>query len=523
MKLPYLQTASNTRSRQDSFGGYNHTLGAVNGEIYDMKNLTSDYYPLLASRPKRKTLANISNPHGLYACDSLYYVAGTTLYKDGVSVGSVEASDKRFAALGERVIIFPDKKIYEPSSGQLKSLESKWSGGSITFRNGTYAGEDADANTIYVSGVTWSNYFSVGDAVTISGCTTKTENNKTPIIREISGNELRFYENTFTLPTDATTYTESGTMKIERTVPDLDYICTNENRVWGCKGDEIWASKLGDPYNWNVYDGVSTDSFMVESGTPGDFTACISFLGYPVFFKEDKILKVYGSYPSNYQTSASATLGVMSGCDKSVAVAGETLYYMSRSGIVAYGGGIPQSINTPFGSEKYTSAVGGSDGVKYYISMKDSSNNYSLFAFDTTRQMWHKEDSTQVKYFAYKNGLIMQTATAHIVIGGASGTDESSLDSIAEFGDFDYQSMNSKHVVRLRLRLMVGSGATLTIKAKFDNGAWENVKTISSQAKGLVFVPVQIKRCDHYRLKLEASGAWQLHAIEYEYYSGGRK
>ena len=76
----------------------------------------------------------------------------------------------------------------------------------------------------------------------ISGATTHTENNKTAIIREIDGDNLRFYENTFTISDGG----DSETLQLSRTVPELDYICENENRLWGCKGDTIYASKLGD-------------------------------------------------------------------------------------------------------------------------------------------------------------------------------------------------------------------------------------------------------------------------------------
>ena len=48
-------------------------------------------------------------------------------------------------------------------------------------------------------------------------------------------------------------------LKIERVLPDLDYVCTDKNRMWGCRYghdtngeliNEIYASKLGDFKNW---------------------------------------------------------------------------------------------------------------------------------------------------------------------------------------------------------------------------------------------------------------------------------
>lgn len=118
--------------------------------------------------------------------------------------------------------------------------------------------------------------------MTISGAVTHESNNKTPIIREIDGDYLRFYENTFTIGSGG----DAETLTIKRTVPDMDFLCENENRLWGCKEDTIYASKLGDIFNWNVFDGVATDSYSVNVGSAGDFTACCSYLGYPCFSRK---------------------------------------------------------------------------------------------------------------------------------------------------------------------------------------------------------------------------------------------
>ena len=129
--------------------------------------------------------------------------------------------------------------------------------------------------------------------MTIAGCTKHPENNKTPVIREIDGDKLYFYEYIFTLDGEdgVTPYTETGELSVSRTVPDLLFVCENENRLWGCDKTTINASKLGDIFNWNVYDGLATDSYSVDTGSAGSFTACISYLGYPIFFKEDHIYK----------------------------------------------------------------------------------------------------------------------------------------------------------------------------------------------------------------------------------------
>ena len=317
--------------KQTKFGGYNHTLGADNGDIWDMKNMTSDFYPLLAPRRPRWKVRTLTKPNGFYAHDGLYWVDGTGFYADGTLKGTVTNGRKKFASLGAYIIILPDKKYYNRLTDEFGALEASFTG-SAKIQDGIYAGEDAKANTIYASGAAWDSIFKVGDAVTISGAVKHESNNKTPIIREIDGDYLRFYENTFTISDGG----DAETLTIKRTVPDMDFLCENENRLWGCKEDTIYASKLGDIFNWNVFDGVATDSYSVNVGSAGDFTACCSYLGYPCFFKEEHIYKVYGDKPSNFQVMGSASLGVEAGSDASIAIAGETLFYLARTGIVAY-------------------------------------------------------------------------------------------------------------------------------------------------------------------------------------------
>lgn len=528
MSLPEITAYRNNKAQQTTFGGLKHTAGAGGGDIYDMQNLSSRCYPVLAPREKRLTTrSNITNTNGIFWAGALYEAIGTTLYRNGTSVGSVTNSKKKFCALGERVLIFPDKLVYENSS--LKNLEASYSAAGLKFHDGTYAEEEAEANSITTTGNAFP--FNVGDAVEITGCTTQEENNKTPVIREISddGKTLRFYENTFTLPSGQTEYTESGTVTLARKVPDMDYVCTNENRVWGCKGDSIFASSLGDPYNWYVFDDAATSSFSVEAGTAGDFTACASYLGYPCFFKEDKIIKMYGSYPSNFQTMSSATLGVAAGSGDSLAVAGEKLYYLSRSGIVVYSGGLPNVISQNLGEKHFKNAVGGSDGEKYYVSMQEEGQSgYCLYVFDAENGLWHKEDNLQVIMMAYTGNLYAQSLTGTIIIGASrtspsGATEEQNVSSFVEFADFDYDTFSAKKLIRIRARLEVGTGGSGTMQIKYDNGSWETVCSIAATGKDVAIIPCPIRRCNHFRIKFTFTGDFKIYALEQEYVTGGRK
>lgn len=528
---------------QTSFGGYNHNLYAADGGLWDMENLSSDLYPVLSTRKPRHIVKTFEKPNGIYAVkgrnigsseDVFLWVDKNKLYKSNQiggtreEVGEVEDSKKTFCTIGDYVIILPDKKCYKMNDDSGKpfgDLEARWDG-AVIFQDGTFASEPASANTIYSRGVSWDEYFKAGDAVSISGCKTYPQNNMEVIIREIDGDKLYFYENTFTLAENGNPVTEA--VAITRLMPDLDFICENENRLWGCCDNTIYASKLGDPFNWNVFDGLSTDSFAANVGSDGAFTGCISYLGYPHFFKEDNIYKVYGDKPQNFQVVKSAGLGVMAGSEKSLAILGGTLFYLSREGMVSYSGGLPQNISEPFGNKRYRDAAAGSDGRKYYISMFDEEEaRYCFFAFDVQRGLWHKEDYTQAIDFCYLNdlyfldnkGTLWLTPNARRVPSGAH--EDEKVYAMAEFGDFTGQSPNKKGVSKMQMRLELAADAYLKVYIQFDSdGYWQEAANFYTAVKKSFQLPIIPRRCDHFRIKLTGVGQWRLYSLTTESYVG---
>ena len=521
--LPQMIYGDGIRKMQTvQFGGYNHNLYAGEGQIWDMENMTSDYAPLLSPRKPRYKVAQLKKPNGFYSKDGMYWVDGTEFYADGEIKGTVEDSRKTFCSLGAYIVILPDKMIYNTQTKELESIEKQFAG-TVKIQDGTYIGQSAKANTIYAAGVDWSLYFKAGDAVTIEGAVKHPENNRTPIIREIDGAELRFYENVFVINEGG----DEETVTISRTMPDLDFICENENRLWGGKGDTVYACKLGDPTNWNVFDGLATDSYAVGVGSAGDFTACTSFLGYPIFFKEEIIYKVFGDKPSNFQVMSSASLGVERGSDRSIAIAGETLYYHSRAGIMAYTGGIPSPVGAAFGTVRYRDAVGGSDGRKYYVSMKDEKGQYTVFAYDTWTNQWHKEDYKQAVNYGWNEELYFLDAEGTLWLAGNAreipdgAVQEETVNSMVEFGDFTENDANKKGTAKLQLRIEVEAGSKVQVQMMFDtDGKWETVSTLKTEVKRSYYLPIIPRRSDHFKIRLSGTGDWKLYSLVRESYSG---
>lgn len=532
MRLPSMKYADNIRkAKQVKFGGLSHYIGAEDGGIWDMQNMTSDHYPVLATREKRYLYRILTEPGGIYVWDKLCWVDGDKFYYDGVEKGSVTPGMKTFSSMGPYIIILPDKCYYNIDTDVFGNLEAAWSGDSLTFTNGLLYEEAAEANTIYCQGVDWAQFFKAGDAVTISGCTKHPGNNKTIIVRQVSGDKLYFYEFSFTLDGENADqeYQETGTLTIQRKVPDLKYCWENENRLWGCSDTTIYASKQGDIFNWEVYDGLESDAYAVEPGSTGYFTGFISYRGYPIFFKEEKIYKVYGSIPSNFEVVGSATLGLAEGSSGSLAIAGETLFYLSRSGIMAYTGGIPQSVGKAFGTEHFKNAVAGSDGMKYYISMQREDGTWRLYVYDTQRGTWHIEDQTHATHFAYCGGnLYCLNDQGEIwIIGNPQElpegvTQEEDVEWSVEWGDFTEDSPNKKGLGKLQIRLSLDKMAQLQVYMQFDSDEqWRLVKElVGDDPKRSYYLPLVPRRCDHYRLLLKGKGGCKIYSLVREVYAG---
>lgn len=516
--LPSMVQAERLSGQQQvSFAGYDHNAVVREGWLYDMKNLTGEWYPVLSPRRGRTRLRTLTRPNGLFSAGKLCWVDGTEFYFDGVRKGTVTDCKKRFARLGAWVLIWPDKAYYNTATDTFGALEASWSG-TASITNYAYDAESASAEEVYQgNAITTTGAafpFEAGEAVFLSG-SSEAGNDRSAVIREVrsGGRMLVFSNNTFT--------EHAGErLTLERKVPDLDFFCENENRLWGCKGNEIFASALGNPFRWNNYEGLATDSYAVTVGSEGDFTGAASFLGYAMFFKADAIHKIYGGKPANFQAMSSAVSGVADGGGESLAVAGEMLFYLSRTGVVSYSGGVPVSVSAPFGPVRFDEAVGGSDGRKYYISLREGTG-WTLFVYDTRTGLWHKEDDTHALGFAQEDGVLylLDAADNGLYSVGTGGYED--IGWMAETGDFTDAGPDKAGVVRLQLRFEADEGATVKVEIQFDSdGVWRPVKELASTRKRSYVLPIIPRRCDHYRLRLSGTGGCRVFSLTRQFYRG---
>ncbi len=573
MEYPTLNVKQKSRQMADAFHGYNHNLRIGDSEFYDMENMTSDRYPVLSPRGRRGVYLKSSKVSGLIAKDSLCYVDGTAFVvgEDRVDMG-LSDSTKDLISMGAYVIIMPDRKyintIKNGTEYEHGSIDATFTTtADVSFQLCTLTGDAyenatisptapnspknnqlwidtsstphtlkkySEANAMWVNiATTYIKVSSKGigkefkqyDGVKISGITAEglTSLNSAHALWGCGDDYIII---TGILDKVTTQTVAQGKITVARKMPVMDFIVESNNRLWGCRYgtnddgevvNEIYACKQGDFKNWNCFMNLSTDSYVVSCGTDGQFTGAITHLGFPLFFKENCIHKVYGDYPANFRVQQTACRGVQRGCHKSLAIVNETLYYKAGSAVCAYDGSLPVEMSTALGDIKYSDAVAGAHGNKYYITMKSVDGVYHLFVYDTAKGMWHKEDNLHVDSFcSYMNEMYgVDNSTKNIITMLGSGTQDSGkVPWMVETGLVGMSMPDMKYISRLLMRMSLDVGSKVEVSIQYDSvGDWEQVCQMTVTSLRSFSVPVRLRRCDHFRIRIEGEGEGRIYSI----------
>lgn len=568
--MPILPQTQQKRDVTDTFKGYNHRPKIRKGEFYDMINLSSTGYPMLCCRKKRGLIRSLDSPQGLLAKEEAAWIEAGKLYYAGEETPvAVSPGEKQLVSMGAYICIFPDKLFYNTADSEdYGSMEARYSStgavsctlcrldgteyetprvsdsppaapengelwidssgdGDVLKQWSTDSQSWTEISTVYtrlrfVSRGELPRLFKALDGVEIRGCEAG-QLNGSKIIQAIGGGEDEpDYIVVAGLIREVLNQSQ-GSVIIERRVPDMDYVCESQNRLWGCRYgndgeknlNEIYGCALGDFKNWRQFQGLSTDSWTASVGSDGPWTGAVNYLGSPMFFKENNIHKVTVSPYGAHRLTETVCRGVQQGSHRSLAVVNETLFYKSGSEVCAYQGGFPVSVSQALGEESYCNAAAGSLGDRYYIAMDDSAGQRNLFVYDIGRSLWMKEDGLPVKYFARLDGdLWAMTETELWSLAGRRGKPESFVPWMAESGILYYQYPDKKYVSRFNLRMRMEEGAWVDIFIQYDSsGIWESKGRVKLSGTGTVTVPVCPRRCDHLQIRLEGKGEFQLFSL----------
>lgn len=623
MLYPKLKTLKEEYVLQEAFGGIYAKSDVPEGKFSDMLNLTSDSFPLMKTRnPRAVWTARQSDDEGEYSGltvpgygitavsgfdGTICYCTDSYVVADGTKITDVNfdktVKNRCAVPMGRNLFIVPDGEYLVLSGG-----ESEVRHGNVSFTcpdssrvdyciAGGYATEaesfgklpsTADSGTKAVAtedGTMYLYEYSDGSFVLkekvyiklmAMGIGSHFEVGDTVFARNITGlaggtmySVREAYANFLVLDG---VLTSSGSVSggiIERKIPVMDFAVEHNNRIWGCRyglnnvGDfvnEIYASALGDPTKWYSFEGVSTDSYSVSLGCSGEFTGAVALGNEVLFFKENYIIRITGSEPSDFYVYSFPARGVEKGDSKSIVNLNEKVFYKSSAGITVYDGALPFGISQDLGSTHYTDAVAGAFRNKYYIAMTSPDGVRSIFVYDTENGQWFKEDDVGntrfmvnragcLYFIGFENSYFVGDSpfyryfvrvhdTAFLpeaknIFSSYSYADgytyayepESDVEWYAETGKLDTTSNGGKSIVRsIDFTLALKKGAKMSVSILPDGqNEWKRIFIADSECDKTFSVPVATPPCRTFRLKFEGRGEAVLYKLVIRRQLAGRE
>lgn len=517
-------------------------------------------------------------------------------------------SDHKNAMVLNNISVNTDALWLDSDSGTLKKYSDSY--GMWTPITTTYIKVYADVSKTQYD---WIDKFSIGDKIKIYGvafwditCGTEKEKSFTIYNKGYDDDNRPFIVIDNVFKTDyyivqsfyyghdinGTTYTKPNGfdgVKIVRDIPQMDFITVSNNRVWGCykgisnyhkvesidyyawrdsdgvvkrimKGygiwnksknvNEIYASALGNFKNWYNYGTTANSGYALSLGDDGEFTGACTYQGYPMFFKENNVYKIYGSYPAQYQLQTFDFRGVEKGADKTLATVGGYLIYKTPKDFVIFDGSsitsISKDIKFEKGGKEYATKVQfmpynatGYGDNKYYCTAvhkgyDDDIPHWYVFIYDIEKGFWIKQknayfvsvvsDNSGALYYApvgdgEQGPVVCREGEYDKALDDKSGI----VGNIVENHDFEwfvetgYQGFeypDHKYIQRINIRAKVPLNKTLKVKISYDGREFEEVGRISGNGKPTVTtIRIIPKRCDYYAMRLEGDGDTILYGI----------
>ena len=569
MYFPKLRAQAQQRAAVEQFGGLDRRVGHGAGCAENMENMWSGGYPALETRPRRGVMRQLTKPHGIVEKDGLFWVDGTALYVNGAKTELVLSdSDKQLVSMGAYLLIFPDKKYINTQKlteyGSMENIQT--STGEVTFTlcyengesvgsyvTGTYAPKEPGTGDLWMDtdrrvtvlrrydGGSWVEVtgvctkiaatglgrgFQAGDGVTVSGCGAL-ELNGLHVLKAAADDWVLIPAMCRALDS------QTAAVTVMRTIPEMDFVVEQGNRLWGCKYgivdgqavNEVYACALGDFRNWNSFAGLSTDSYAAARGSDGAFTGAAACMGGVVFFKENCMERIYPAAGGGHQIVTVPCSGVRKGAERTVAVADGVVYYLGNDGVYAFDGSMPVCVSRALGDKRYTGGVAGGESGRYWLSAVDAAGETELLVYDTQKRLWHRQDNTAAVAFARWNGemTVLCSDGRLLDTSGTLGTAETGFSWSAESGDLGLYTPEHKYLSRLELRLKTAAGSTVKAYVCYDgDNVWEQVGGVSGEAgqtRGAV-LQVRPRRCGHLRLKLAGDGPCRVYSAAAVYEKG---
>lgn len=533
MYEPIVKSSKLKRYMINGFKGLNETESISDNEFAFCENVVGAY-PAVSVRPHMKI-------YDMVGADAEKTVS---LEKDGenylfTGIASDESGRKFFYKSSEqslagsytytltaesvcrmngKIFIFPDKVYFDENAPEkgLCDMTRSVSADSVKF---SFEIAD-DVITNYISGADF-DMFRRGESVIISGCSAE-ENNVyrsdkagnddiiSAIIEKIE--DGRMYLLCYTASgEDAAFTTVTSSCTISADIPDMNRVCCQNNRLWGTAADgtTIYASKPGDPFDFNSFAGISTDSWWGQVASEGEFVGIYPYQNHVYAFKRNCIHEIYGDKPSNFKMPYSVKCGSIDG--DSICEIGGVMYFTADDGVYSYNGGVPSKISQKLNISPKASKAAAYES-KLFVTIDDI-----LYIYDTEYGDWYRlGEYAKSQLYKDENGLF---AVSDGMISKWNDGKEA-VKWCVQSKEFLRNESEKKGCINLWLKMALSPGACVAVYTSSDGGEfrrWGVIRGDSCMRR----IPVRFRKCDTFAIRLEGVGDCKLYGIEFENYSGG--
>lgn len=314
--------------------------------------------------------------------------------------------------------------------------------------------------------------------------------------------------------------------------PKMNYVCVHNNRIWGVRGNYIYASSSGyamgaagsdGRYGWTqFYDAAGnpddSGSFFQEVASDGDFTGIMSWDDRIIALKERCHHEINGSYPSTFALSTISKLGTVS--HHSMAEVNGRAFYASQSGVYVYAGGYEKEIGRKL-NENIKKAVAGSDGNRYYLRLSNGTEN-KLYVYHTAVEMWTEEDLTNVVFFTYQNGKLYACCTDGKIWIMNDPASTETVEWRFKFTDYADSIYYNTELKRLIFKWKSTKGNTIKVKISTDGKTFRTLTDFRFVGEEMQTVKCNVNRGREHVIVVEGKGNIDVYGYQLTVMKGGQ-
>lgn len=185
-----------------------------------------------------------------------------------------------------------------------------------------------------------------------------------------------------------------------------------KNRLWGYDENNLISSILGvldekGNINWDtVADGRNDNgAYTLPFMMGGDVTGIAALRDYITVFKRNHLCTLSGNTSATFLMNTISAFGLAEENERSIAVCGNTAFYMSDDGVYTFSGDYPVLISEKIKLEGKPVAAA-VDNRFYYLSL-EKDGVYTNYRYDILKGIWYKMNNTHIRQYCQLNGKML--------------------------------------------------------------------------------------------------------------------